>query len=207
MGSSGALCASIYETYSEYKTTDNLQLQAELAQLEGYFHGTSSGIDPLVSYLEQAILIQEDKTIKVLPNLNPENFSGSSAVFLLDTEISRQTTPLVAQYLENGKEESFQRNYIIPIKKLVKEAIESFLGNRENLLEIVKEISALQYIYMCAMIPDKFTAIWAEGLESGNYTLKLCGAGGGGFILGFTSNWEKTRLDLNEYKLRLLYQI
>jgi len=207
MGSSGALCAAIYKSYCEEKSSDNLQLQAQLAQLEGYFHGTSSGIDPLVSYLEQAILIQEDKTIKILPDLDPEHFRGNATMFLLDTEISRQTTLLVAQYLENGKEENFQTNYIAPIKKLVKEAIESLLGNRENLLPIIKEISALQYIYMRAMIPDAFAPIWVEGLNNGNYTLKLCGAGGGGFILGFTSNWEKTKLDLHHHKLRLLYQI
>ena len=43
------------------------------------------------------------------------------------------------------------------------------------------------------MIPDFLQKKWANGLESELYCLKLCGAGGGGFLLGMTSDFEKTR--------------
>ena len=35
-------------------------------------------------------------------------------------------------------------------------------------------------------------AIMKEGIESNAYYLKLCGSGGGGFILGFTENFRSS---------------
>ncbi len=43
------------------------------------------------------------------------------------------------------------------------------------------------------MIPDSFKDIWKKGLDTGEYYLKLCGSGGGGFLLGFTKDFEKTK--------------
>jgi mevalonate kinase len=57
------------------------------------------------------------------------------------------------------------------------------------------------------MIPAIFNRLWKKGLDSGEYYLKLCGAGGGGFILGFTQNFEKTKLELKDYKLELVCHI
>jgi mevalonate kinase len=36
------------------------------------------------------------------------------------------------------------------------------------------------------MIPEQFHAIWQKGIDTNDYYLKLCGSGGGGYILGFT---------------------
>ena len=33
--------------------------------------------------------------------------------------------------------------------------------------------------------------MWAKGIESNDYFLKLCGSGGGGYILGFSEDFEK----------------
>ena len=35
------------------------------------------------------------------------------------------------------------------------------------------------------MIPKNFKRIWKEGFNTNKYYLKLCGAGGGGYLLGF----------------------
>jgi mevalonate kinase len=32
--------------------------------------------------------------------------------------------------------------------------------------------------------------LWETGLETGDFCLKICGAGGGGFLLGFAKDWE-----------------
>jgi mevalonate kinase len=42
-----------------------------------------------------------------------------------------------------------------------------------------------------------FKQIWLAGLSSDVYKLKLCGAGGGGFILGFAQNIEAAKAVLN----------
>ncbi len=56
------------------------------------------------------------------------------------------------------------------------------------------------------MIPNSFHKLWQEGLESNNYYLKLCGSGGGGYILGFTQDYEKVKELLKGYKLELVYR-
>ena len=65
VGSSGALVAAIYDKYAHNKITvlENLtrekllQLKNIFAQMESFFHGKSSGLDPLNSYLSLPILI------------------------------------------------------------------------------------------------------------------------------------------------------
>jgi mevalonate kinase len=55
------------------------------------------------------------------------------------------------------------------------------------------------------MIPKKFHQLWASGIESNDYYLKLCGSGGGGYILGFTEDIDKARKALSDYKLEVVY--
>ena len=47
------------------------------------------------------------------------------------------------------------------------------------------------------MIPSEFIEIWKKGIESNAYFLKLCGSGGGGYILGFTQDFNKAAKILN----------
>jgi mevalonate kinase len=56
------------------------------------------------------------------------------------------------------------------------------------------------------MIPEHFHGIWQKGIESNDYYLKLCGSGGGGYILGFTQDFEKAKNALKDYKLEVVYQ-
>ena len=56
------------------------------------------------------------------------------------------------------------------------------------------------------MIPQQFHEIWQKGLETNDYYLKLCGSGGGGYILGFTQDLEKAKKALKDYNLEVVYQ-
>ena len=65
VGSSGALVAAIYDKYASNKITvlENLtrekllKLKTIFSEMESFFHGKSSGLDPLNSYLSITILI------------------------------------------------------------------------------------------------------------------------------------------------------
>ncbi len=43
------------------------------------------------------------------------------------------------------------------------------------------------------MIPEEFIHHWKEGIENNDYILKLCGSGGGGYLLGFTRKYSKVK--------------
>ena len=55
------------------------------------------------------------------------------------------------------------------------------------------------------MIPVNFHNIWAKGIESDEYFLKLCGSGGGGYILGFAKDFKKAQKSLNDFDLEVVY--
>ena len=56
------------------------------------------------------------------------------------------------------------------------------------------------------MIPKSFHQLWQHGIESNDYYLKLCGSGGGGYILGFTEDYEQAKKSLKDYKFELVYR-
>ena len=94
VGSSGALVAAIYDKYANNKITvlENLtrekllQLKAIFGQMESFFHGKSSGLDPLNSYLSIPILINSKDNIEAT-GIPSQSTSGKGAVFLLDSVI------------------------------------------------------------------------------------------------------------------------
>ena len=116
IGSSGALVASIYDQYAldkitvlENLTKEKLQhLKTVFAAMESFFHGKSSGLDPLNSYLSLPILINSQDHIEPtgIPSQNPE---GKGAVFLLDSGIVGETAPMVSIFMENMKQEPFRK--------------------------------------------------------------------------------------------------
>ena len=55
------------------------------------------------------------------------------------------------------------------------------------------------------MIPKQFHSLWKAGIESNAYYLKLCGSGGGGYILGFTEDFQAAQKALIDYKLEVVY--
>ena len=54
------------------------------------------------------------------------------------------------------------------------------------------------------MIPEQFHALWKRGLETNDYYLKLCGSGGGGYILGLPKTLKSKGL-LSNYRLEVVY--
>ena len=57
------------------------------------------------------------------------------------------------------------------------------------------------------MIPKYIHKLWKQGIATNDYYLKFCGSGGGGFILGFTKDYEKTKKILKDYDLELVYRL
>ncbi|GAL79175.1 mevalonate kinase [Algibacter lectus] len=94
VGSSGALVAAIYDKYAQDKITvlENLtrekllKLKTIFSEMESFFHGKSSGLDPLNSYLSIPILINSKDNIEAT-GIPAQQNDGKGAVFLLDSGI------------------------------------------------------------------------------------------------------------------------
>lgn len=201
VGSSGALIAAIYDSYGLNKG-ELEQDQVALARLEDHFHGASSGIDPLVSYIHKPILIHDFNQIEVLAT-RPE----LKGLFLLNSGAPRQTGPLVNLYKEKMKLPEFKQGCVNVLQRDVNLAIDSLLkADRANLCHSLWHISKFQWDFFREMIPEHLREIWTKGLDSGDTIFKLCGAGGGGFILGYnqTFDFQEAQRKFSTFELREL---
>lgn len=214
VGSSGALVAAIYDTYAIDKiTADNINkeslknLKRIFSQMESYFHGKSSGLDPLICYLNLPIVIKKQDDLDTV-GIQQANENGKGAIFLLNTKSPGETQPMVQIFMEKMKEQGFRNMVKTELKKYNDECIDAFLkGDFKPLFSSLKQLSGLLLNNFKPMIPQDFQDIWKAGLDSGDYYLKLCGSGGGGFILGFTQDFKKTRKLLENYDLELVQRI
>ncbi len=197
-GSSGALCAAVYDSFFDSKLKENnpLILKNIFAEMESFFHGASSGFDPLICYLNQAVLIQK-KEYSIL-----EKYKNVEGFFLIDTGKSRSTEPLVKIFLEKYKNIEYQKKCESELIPTVNVAIEAFLKkDAVSLFHYIHDISRFQYFNFQEMIPKKFKKYWEQGLKSSEFKIKLCGAGGGGFLLGFSKNISNTKKQFNDLEI------
>jgi len=72
-------------------------------------------------------------------------------------------------------------------------------------IEIDKSNSKIVFDNFKPMIPSDFHDLWKKGIDSESYFLKLCGSGGGGYILGFAPDIDKAKNDLKNYNLEVVY--
>ena len=213
VGSSGALVAAIYDKYAHNKITvlENLtrekllQLKMIFSQMESFFHGKSSGLDPLNSYLSIPILINSKDNIEAT-GIPTQSTEGKGAVFLLDSGIVGETAPMVSIFMENLKDNGFRTMLKSQFIKYTDACVDNFLrGDVKSLLENTKQLSKVVLNNFKPMIPEQFHQIWQKGTDTNDYYLKLCGSGGGGYILGFTQDIDKAKESLKDYKLEVVY--
>lgn len=212
VGSSGALTAALYDRYVRDQITTNgkynvnqiQQLKEVFAQLESYFHGTSSGIDPLNCYLKHPLLIKNKYEICTV-GIPRHEHEKNGAIFLINTGNPGKTGPLVNQFMEKCEQNDFMellRNELIffndnCIKALIK-------GETKRFFQNLKLLSKFVLHHFKPMIPKTFEKMWQRGIDSDAYYLKLCGSGGGGFLLGFAENFEYAKTILKKYQLEVI---
>lgn len=213
VGSSGALVAAIYDRYAFEKITvlENLtrqkltKLKSIFSEMESFFHGKSSGLDPLNSFLSLPILIHSKSEIEPT-GIPSQSQKGKAAVFLLDSGMTSETAPLVSIFLDNLEVPAFRKMMKDEFITISDRCIEHFLsGNISDLFSDVKKLSSVVLEHFSPMIPNRFRAVWKKGIETNAYYLKLCGSGGGGYILGFTQDLPKAKNILSGHQLEVVY--
>ena len=177
VGSSGALVAAIYDKYATEKITvlENLtrdkliQLKEIFGLMESFFHGSSSGLDPLNSYLSLPILIHSKDNIEPagIPSQSVENKKG--AVFLLDSGMVGETAPMVNIFMESMKQEGFRNMLKNQFVKYTDACVEDFLkGDVKSLFSNIKQLSHVVLDNLKPMITKIFHTLWKIGIESNN---------------------------------------
>lgn len=176
-GSSGALSAAIFDFCKRAEISDQGALQKTLAKIESFFHGTSSGFDPLLSYLDQPIL--KDKAGQYRIPEWPTDYDELDRFSLMDSGTKRMVKGLVTRFVEWTEE---RPDVYQELARINDRLIDAFLAG-ESLMDHMRELSTFQWEHMRPMILESVQEVWANGLASGDYCLKLCGTGGGGYYM------------------------
>ena len=202
LGSSGALVAAVYDRYSdqdlkevrEFTNANLLRLKKVFSTLESFFHGTSSGLDPLNCYVKSPILIENRESIKVVDIPSNKQLAKDS-IFLLNSGKPRKTGVLVDYFIDRAKtDKAFMKSIHEEFIPLTNVCIQNTLNGEFRLLfENLMKLSEYLLRFLDRMIPESLKTFWKHGLNTNDFQLKLCGSGGGGFLLGFTQDYTKTK--------------
>lgn len=187
MGSSGAVCAALAREYSlpesVFKTCDLPEIRRVFSMMESFFHGRSSGIDPLTSFIQTPLLFLSDGSIR---QIGSDICSNSIIeVFLIDSGIQSKTAGLVDHFFDKMMNSSYKQKFENEYIPQVNSTINEFVYRGQLLKNRLIALSEMQLVMFSRMITENMRDIWENGLQSGDYCLKLCGSGGGGYLLGF----------------------
>lgn len=206
------MVAAIFEKYSVIKknpetiSKDELKdLKVIFGQLESYFHGKSSGIDPLICFMNLPILIESKESVDKVAI--PKEELGKGAILLIDSGITGETGPMIQIFFEKLKNEGFRKTLKEEFIRYNKACIDAFLKKDMNpFFRNLKKLSVWAYEHFRPMIPENLFNVWKKGLDSNAYYLKLCGSGGGGYILGFAKDYAKAEEMLEGFHKEVIYR-
>ena len=188
LGSSGALIASVFDSYQK-KNSINLnveEIKNLLSTIESKFHGKSSGIDPSVSLFNSPIFYS-NKQIKLIDKIHYKNFK----VYIMDSKINSSTKKMIEVFHNKMNESEFRYFFDNKYINNTNKCIEYLLEGSDLFKESLKQLSENTLNNFKEMIPNQLMDIWEDGFKSDSYYMKLCGSGGGGFFLVFDFNDQR----------------
>ena len=197
LGSSGALVAAVYDRYAIQKTEDYLQLKTCFGQMESYFHGSSSGIDPLQCYLGQPFRI----TPKGVQILSDEFLKKDIRICLIDTKIKSNTKPLVEHFKAQRETPEFLSRFQAAYSPNIKTCIETMIScDKDLFFKSLKQLTKGQLQFLRPMITDNTLDLFTSDYDF-NFGVKISGSGGGGYVLGFTDEVDATSNLLRDFEV------
>ncbi len=176
-----------------------------MAYIESFFHGKSSGIDTLVSFLNKPILIQKN-SIEVV-NYKIENISQLCMV-LIDTGQKRNTYNLISRFnkeIETNKVIKPVEKELMPASDMLTKAL--LESNNHEIFTYIQKVSEFQFDNFKQLIVPEFLNFWERGLKSEKYFLKLCGSGGGGYLLGFINDFEYFNKEVKAHNTQIKFSL
>ena len=208
LGSSGAVVAAVYYSYKHHikEELEINNLKSILSQMESFFHGNSSGIDPLSCYIQKPILVESKINVKLIKVPN-QNLNSNRALFLVDTNTLGNTQILVKTFFEKLDDINFQSFFENDFVSVINDTISNFLKcNYEEFEKNFIDLSKKTFTNFKEMLPNNFKKLWIDGIENEDYYLKLCGSGGGGYLIGLTRNLKAIEKHFPDKKIETLYK-
>ena len=197
LGSSGTLVAAVYDGYAKQKTDDLLQLKTLFGKMESYFHGSSSGIDPLQCYLGKPFKI----TPKDVQLLSDDFLRKNIQICLIDTKIKSNTKPLVEHFKKQRLNPTFYNRFQKEYTPLVKSCIDAMIkGDTELFFNSLKRLTRGQLEFLRPMITNNTLDLFTTEYDF-NFGVKISGSGGGGYVLGFTDDVQKASDLLTDFEV------
>jgi len=213
LGSSGALTAAFYDRYAIQKIKNFTQgidlnsIRHDLATLESYHHHKSSGIDPLVSWLQRPIVLKGLSDIVVMNLLDghirwleQNNFK----IFLIPTHIKRKTGEWIDHFRLKLEDVQFKHWFEKSYYDLVNLVVDSFVSMSDDFFQSVFELCHEQNQHMNNFMELTVLESLKQDLKNDHTALKLCGAGGGGYFLLFAKNFNNADI-IRKYNLISLF--
>lgn len=195
LGSSGTLVAAVYDRYAKLHTNDLMELKSIFGQMESYFHGSSSGIDPLQCYLGKPFRISPQGVELV----NVGFLKRDIHICLIDTKIKSNTRPLVQHFKEQRQDEAFlsafQRDYVPHVTDCINNLID---GSNEAFFASLTKLTKAQLLFLRPMITENTLHLFEQDYDF-HFGVKISGSGGGGYVLGFTDDKEKAKQLLADF--------
>ncbi|MBR5216498.1 MAG: hypothetical protein IKV80_09805 [Bacteroidales bacterium] len=197
VGSSGSLVAAIYDRYKLIEINDIPKLKDFLAKMESFFHGSSSGMDPLQCYLGKPFILRQQITDNgqqtSFTMLEDDFMSEDIHIFLIDTKIKSPTAPLVTRFKELREDATYLNKFDNEYIPTVSNCIKSLIEKKDNeFYNYLSQLSKLQIELLSHTIPEETREYFLTDINKEGFQVKLCGAGGGGFLLGFSNDIQKT---------------
>lgn len=197
LGSSGTVVAAVYDRYAKTPVRDLMRLKDLFSQMESFFHGSSSGIDPLQCYLGRPFRITAEGA-----ELLADGFlKNRLQICLIDTEMKSDTKPLVEYFKRQREKEEylrdFQRDYLPYVKGCMDAVIQ---GNTDCFFKRLQKLTSAQRVFFSPMIPDPVAELFERTYDF-HFGVKILGSGGGGYILGFTDDRQKASTVLRDKKV------
>ena len=208
LGSSGSVVAAIYESYKKevFVDLEISDLKLIFSLMESFFHGQSSGIDPLSCYVQKPLLVESKNNINTI-DIPPQNINSKRTLFLIDTECKGNTQGLVDIFLNKLRQKDFEVFFENEFVVATNNSITNFLERKyEDFENNFIELSKKTFNNFQEMIPINYKNLWMDGIEKKDYYLKLCGSGGGGFLIGLTTDLDKVQKLFPTKKIEALYR-
>jgi len=176
LGSSGAVVSAVWDRYGIDK--QNSQLRKIFSQMEGFYHGNSSGLDPLIIYHQKPILLNNAGVSLVSSEIPFE--TNNYKISLIDSGQKRDTHVWVNKFKNKMENPEFEHAFHLDFLSANEQIIDAFLNSEsDKIFSLWKSISSYQLKHMPEFIPEHLKSIWMTE----NSAYKLCGAGGGGYFL------------------------